>query len=841
MSGRLRFSPAALAATVGAMLLVASCAKPASAPTTTCGTGQEACGQVCANLNTDAQNCGTCGKVCSSGQTCSSGVCNCSPGLLSCSSGCIAENSSNCGGCGMACPSSGDVCSNHVCSSTCSGGTVACGNGVCANTNTDPTNCGSCGNACPAGSNCNSGSCICTGSGASVLPGGTCTTTGPGAGGSSGGGAMSGGAAGSSGSGATGGSGPGTGATGGSGSGAAGTSGVRACAAPASVIADFEDGTGTDVVQGGRAGWWYVFGDATGGSQTPAASPSGPVSVAAATAPLPTGDTAMCDKFAMHATATGHGTAAADYVGFGASVNQILPPPAAGSKSKNPLDVSASDGISFNIRSTSGNAPPVWFELLNTETQPAPDGVATNNAVDEYNSRGKLLTNIGTSWTTVYVPFGLLAPRYLPAYSESACSDSSVVCQSPAWNPKSLLGLQFSVYPQFSTSTLNYDLWVDDVSLYSGANGLATVTPTGGTPAHPFPVDGPVGACTKPAGASGKFLVDMYNQWKSTFVVSSGGGMRVQRPENGNDTVSEGIGYGMLIAVYFGDKTLFDGLWSYAQGHAAPGYSMLMTWDLSSGGGNIGVGSATDADEDIAFALLKAGKQWGGTYAATAASVIGQIWSGDIDGGTLLPKGGTNYTSPNPTNPSYFAPAYYKEFAKVDTGHNWAGVVSKVYSAIGSVSNSSGLIPAWCGNSCTSVSSNGAADDGFYQYDAHRVAWRLGVDACWNGETSGKTFLTNNANFFAKQSASGIGRVSDIYTLSGGKNGDAEPNSMSAIGTAGVGAMAVGNAFASTAYRFILDASYTPDPTTRKTAYTYFNATVGLLAALTMSGNFNNF
>ena len=35
----------------------------------------------------------------------------------------------------------------------------------------------------------------------------------------------------------------------------------------------------------------------------------------------------------------------------------------------------------------------------------------------------------------------------------------------------------------------------------------------------------------------------------------------MQRPENGNDTVSEGIAYGMLFAVYMGDKATFDGLW----------------------------------------------------------------------------------------------------------------------------------------------------------------------------------------------------------------------------------------------------------------------------------------
>ena len=44
--------------------------------------------------------------------------------------------------------------------------------------------------------------------------------------------------------------------------------------------------------------------------------------------------------------------------------------------------------------------------------------------------------------------------------------------------------------------------------------------------------------------------------------------------------------------------------------------------------------------------------------------------------------------------------------------------------------------------------------------------------------------------------------------------------------------------FLDRAYRFILDASYTSDPASQTTGYTYFNATVGLIAALTMSGNF---
>ncbi len=639
---------------------------------------------------------------------------------------------------------------------------------------------------------------------------------------------------------------------GGSDSGGSVEAGARACApANANVISDFEDHTGDVVPQGGRDGWWYVFADTAGGTQTPVATASGPIAVASVMAPIPASDTAMCDLYAMHSTASGHGIASADYVGFGTSVAQVMPPPASGSKTKNPINVSTFDGVSFNIKVGSGTAPPVWFELLNTQTEPAPDGVATNNAVDEYNTRGKLLSNLTTSWTTVYVPFGTLAPRYLPASTSSGCTTTSVLCQAPAWDPTTMLGLQFSVYPQFSTSTLNYDLWVDDVAFYTGSSGLATMTPTGATPAHPFPVDGPVGSCTKPAGATGKFLVDAYNQWKSTFVVASGSSFRVQRPENADDTVSEGIGYGMLIAVYMGDQVLFNGLWSYSQMHPATG--MLMQWCIGGGGGGTGTscsgsGSATDADEDMAFALLQADKQWGSTgtynYKSLATMMIGQILSSDIDSATLLPKGGNMYGSPSPTNPSYFAPAYYREFAK-NGSSSWSTVITNVYAAIGRVGNASGLIPAWCQsnstNPCATAGSNGGTDDMIYQYDAHRVAWRLGIDACWNAVTTGNSFLSDNATFFATAAANGIGRVSDIYTLAGKPNTDAQPNSMSAIGTAGVGAMAVGNAFASTAYRFLLDATYTPDPATRKEAYTYFNATVGLLSALTMSGNFNNF
>ena len=95
----------------------------------------------------------------------------------------------------------------------------------------------------------------------------------------------------------------------------------------------------------------------------------------------------------------------------------------------------------------------------------------------------------------------------------------------------------------------------------------------------------------------------------------AGGHLRVQRPnEPGleqNSTVSEGIGYGMLIAVYMGEKELFDELWKYEQLWLDD--NGLMDWYINAAGTQrLGTGAATDADEDMAFALVMADRQWGG-------------------------------------------------------------------------------------------------------------------------------------------------------------------------------------------------------------------------------------
>ena len=83
----------------------------------------------------------------------------------------------------------------------------------------------------------------------------------------------------------------------------------------------------------------------------------------------------------------------------------------------------------------------------------------------------------------------------------------------------------------------------------------------------PYPQGHALAHCALPLYSTDSVAL-AFNDWKTKFYQ----GGRVVRPStepgadlaHPNDTVSEGIAYGMLIAVYMNDRTMFDALWSYA-------------------------------------------------------------------------------------------------------------------------------------------------------------------------------------------------------------------------------------------------------------------------------------
>jgi hypothetical protein len=125
------------------------------------GNGQvgSCCGGGCADLGSDADNCGDCGVACAVGSTCTGGLCIAPDG-----------GAAICGD-GVACPP-GSACAQGTClPQACSpsieleacafgdGGQGTCCSAACANVQSDPVNCGGCGELCPPGTACAAGIC----------------------------------------------------------------------------------------------------------------------------------------------------------------------------------------------------------------------------------------------------------------------------------------------------------------------------------------------------------------------------------------------------------------------------------------------------------------------------------------------------------------------------------------------------------------------------------------------------------------------------------------------------------------------------------------------------------
>ena len=406
----------------------------------------------------------------------------------------------------------------------------------------------------------------------------------------------------------------------------------------------------------------------------------------------------------------------------------------------------------------------------------------------------------------------------------------------------------------------------------TGSGGTAgTTPPRGPTPAangvnFPFPQNRELSRCAYPANYLNADVMNAWAQFKTDTVVSAGTSMRrIQRtasdPVNmytpAMSTVSEGIGYAMIVAVFMGtkdDQMLFDDLWRYSQAHLNVN-SGLMNWAITSGGMTVGAGGATDGDEDIAFALLMADKQWGsaGTlnYLDLAKKQINNIWLHEIVDSKLAGPGDSWGAADlwKNINISYFAPAYYRLFKTVDSGHAWDAVLTTVYDTILSPSNtldkgalkpangntSNGLVPAWC----TSNGDSSAAGPFNYQYDSCRTPFRIALDWCWFGETRAQLYLQKTSSFF---SGVGAANIVDGYDLNGARHGQfftgtgaptLSQQSASFLGPAGVGAMV------SATYQTFVNESYARVATGQlKVGGAYYDESWAAMSLLMMTGNF---
>jgi endo-1,4-beta-D-glucanase Y len=601
----------------------------------------------------------------------------------------------------------------------------------------------------------------------------------------------------------------------------------RTCPVVEGLIADFEEGSVAVLPVEDRLGKWEGFGDAAG----------------TLTEGIVEEGTDACNKGVFHISGSGF----EEYVGLGTTVASSGLVMRDGKEEYAPVAYDAVAkgfvGISFRAKAGAMQATPVRFALSHPWTEGAPYGNEyCENSYDVEDTNKPCWNHLGhfmiddealtTEWKTYTFCFDRdLHPEWLPSGGTTAERQGA---------GKALLGVQFkfnqAVDPATYPSTVDdavvertepFDFYLDDVKFVKSGCDKPIFASTGGA-TDAFGTNAKIGTCNTVtnAPAYNRAISEAYTTWKRLYVRNDGG---VIDPQEGTRVVSEAIGYGMMIAAAMGDKETFDAIWGWASPKLQGG---LLGWQ--DGGG----GSATDADTDMAYALLMAGKQWGGTYAASGNAIASQALTKDVNGNGVLGAGEMYLTR---LNPSYYSPGFYRAYSS-----NWGSVVTATEGALSTCSAAfGGLLPDWCSLSGQPDGAGSAQQTAqeicptgtaCMAFDGARIPWRLGFDACTGGTAASKALLTSlMSNLFSKGGVENGDRIDLItagWTAAGPTSG-AVANSSAFLGPVGVGAMGIGDQEA-------LDRAFiaTLDIMERPEYYgTYFQQTVGMLSVLMMSGN----
>lgn len=374
-------------------------------------------------------------------------------------------------------------------------------------------------------------------------------------------------------------------------------------------------------------------------------------------------------------------------------------------------------------------------------------------------------------------------------------------------------------------------------------------------PHQAFPRDERLPHLNYPRSANFRDAVRAHAAWREEIVTREGadGFLRTLRPDTPDgercSTVSEGISYGMLISVMMDEQEDFDDFWRYADKWSNE--NGLMCWYIAADGRRaLGTGGASDADEDIAWALLMAARRWGGrggltqSYESLAVRQIERIYRFEVDHDQypdmFLP--GDEWRGKNVFNPSYFAPYQYRAFGEL-TGkvREWQRVIDCGYEVLERCLNpkqgnrSNGLVPAWCTYEGDPVEAFPGAETN-YQTDSARLPFRMALDWALAKDVRAKGYLDRVASFFLEQ---GADQIIDGYLLDGSpqpdpKTEDHGEGSAVFVGCVGAGAMC------DPQYAALLEGCYARVRTGRLLARSrYYNHCWTVMSLLMMSGNFN--
>lgn len=328
------------------------------------------------------------------------------------------------------------------------------------------------------------------------------------------------------------------------------------------------------------------------------------------------------------------------------------------------------------------------------------------------------------------------------------------------------------------------------------------------------------------------------------------------------DVRSEGMSYGMMIAVQLDQQADFDALWNWSTTfmyhsdptHPAYGY---FAWQLRDDGTRIDDMPAPDGEEYFITALLFAAHRWGSkegkyNYAEQANLLLDRVKNrepikGKVNGtrettGVALfnpdnkmvrftPDSGNFETNKDHTDPSYHLPAFYELWALWGPSTDrafWteAATVSRDFF-VQSTHPKTGLSPDYAHFDGTPKAASWDPNTVQFRFDAFRTGMNWAMDCAWFAKDPRQVELSNRLlDFFA-----GIGKVyPNTYHIDGTPTSTSSSSALIATNAAVTMCATTPNA-----PQFVEALWRQPVPTGQ---WRYYDGMLYLFGLLHLSGNF---
>jgi oligosaccharide reducing-end xylanase len=316
------------------------------------------------------------------------------------------------------------------------------------------------------------------------------------------------------------------------------------------------------------------------------------------------------------------------------------------------------------------------------------------------------------------------------------------------------------------------------------------------------------------------------------------------------DVRTEGMSYGMMIAVQLDKKAEFDRLWKWAKTfmqHGSEPRKNYFAWHCTTNGAVLDSTAASDGEEWFVTALFFASARWGNgegmfNYRAEAQAILdamlnkgGKTWS-DRGITTMFNKREKQVVfvpaveAAGFTDPSYHLPHFYELWGRWADKNNtfWCDAASASRTFFKRAAHpSTGLMPDYAHFDGSPLNWRGGGNDNF-RYDAWRVGMNVALDYAWFAKDSWAVTQSNRLlDFFYSQ---GMESYGGLFTLDGRKLADDHSTGLVAMNA--VACLASTNA---NRRDFVKELWNTPVPSG---PYRYYDGLLYMIGMLQVSSNF---